>query len=71
MIYAGLSCHTLERWRALWLVTLVLVESSLSGASWPLVPLDEVGEEVHGEGEDDGGVLLSADGVQGLQVPQL
>jgi len=36
-----------------------------------LVPLDEIGEEVNGEGEDDGGVLLRADRVQGLQVAQL
>ncbi len=37
----------------------------------PLVPFDEVGEEVHGEGEDDGRVLLRADGVESLEVPQL
>jgi hypothetical protein len=36
-----------------------------------LVPLNEIGEEVHGEREDDRGVLLRADRVQGLQVAQL
>jgi hypothetical protein len=36
-----------------------------------LVPLDEIGEEVHREREDDRGVLLRADRVQGLQVAQL
>ena len=28
-------------------------------------------EEVHGEREDDGGVLLGGDGVECLEVPQL
>jgi hypothetical protein len=36
-----------------------------------LVPLDEISEEVHGEREDDRGVLLRAYRVQGLQVAQL
>ncbi len=31
----------------------------------------ELPEELHGEGEDDGGVLLGADRVQGLEVAQL
>ena len=29
----------------------------------------EVAQQLDGEGEDDGGVLLSRDGGQGLQVP--
>ena len=29
------------------------------------------GDDVHGDGEDDGAVLLRRDVVQGLQVPQL
>lgn len=28
-------------------------------------------KDIHGQGEDDGGVLLGSDGVEGLQVAQL
>ena len=31
----------------------------------------EVGDDVDGDGEDDGGVVLGRDAVQRLQVPQL
>ena len=33
--------------------------------------MHEVGEQVDGDGEHDGGVVLRRDAVQGLQVPQL
>ena len=33
--------------------------------------LDEVVQDVDGHGEDDGGVVLSRDGAQSLEVPQL
>ena len=39
-----------------------------------LVPVEapgEVGEDVDGDGEDDGAVLLGADAVQRLEVAQL
>ena len=32
---------------------------------------DEVVHDVHGHGEDDGGVVLGGDAVQGLQVAEL
>ena len=38
--------------------------------SHPLL-LHHVLDQVHGEGEDDGGVLLRRDRLQGLQVPEL
>ena len=33
--------------------------------------LDNLGHDVDGDGEDDGGVVLGGDTVQGLQVPEL
>ena len=33
--------------------------------------LQEVVHDVHGHGEDDGGVVLGSDAVQGLQVAEL
>ena len=32
---------------------------------------DQLGDDVDGDGEHDGGVVLRRDAVQGLQVPQL
>ena len=37
----------------------------------PTVVSAECANELHGEGEDDGRVLLRGDGVEGLQVPGL
>ena len=31
----------------------------------------KVGDDVNGDWEDDGGVMLGADAVQGLQIPEL
>ena len=45
--------------------------SGVLSLAFPLIPLDEVSEQVHRERKDDGGVLLGADRVQGLQVAQL
>ena len=33
--------------------------------------LDNLGHDVYGDGEHDGGVVLGGDAVQGLQVPEL
>ncbi len=38
---------------------------------WLLLLEEEVAEDVHGHGEDDGGVLLRRNAVQRLQVAQL
>ena len=37
----------------------------------PSFPLHEVADHVHGQREDDGGVLLRSDGGEGLEVSQL
>ena len=42
-----------------------------AGTAVSAVAVDEVGDDVDGDGEDDGAVLLRRDVVQGLQGPQL
>ena len=39
-------------------------------AVWPIA-LHQVGDDVHGHGEDDGAVVLCRDAAQGLQVAEL